>query len=207
MHIPYWTERGTIDLANLRPEDMTAEIFAGSLANLNRFNGRTRMPWSVAAHSVLVERLCPPELGPWALLHDAHEVFLADITTPAVDLIASWGNIPGFDDALAVVKARLDGIIAHAWSVLNRSSNAYIRRADRIALCAERVAWMGGPPDILEPGDAEDIDRAVRLIFTMDCPDWMAARDLWLSRILHHAARGGLTPPVAPNPACMVQAG
>ena len=72
MNIPFWTSAGTINLADLQEQDLTAEILADTLAKLNRFGGRTREPWSVAAHSVLVERLCPPDLGAWALLHDAH---------------------------------------------------------------------------------------------------------------------------------------
>lgn len=69
MTIPFWISGGrTIDLLNIQPEDVSAELLADALAKLNRFSGRSPEPWSVAAHSVLVERLCPLELGPWALM-------------------------------------------------------------------------------------------------------------------------------------------
>ena len=195
--IPFWTAHGTIDLANLTPQDLTAEILGDTLAKINRFGGRTREPWSVAAHSVLVERLCPPEIGPWALLHDAHEAFVGDITTPAVDLIATVGRLPGFDDALAFVKGQIDRAIARAWGLAVRSLHPDLIRADRIALCAEAMVLIGGKVEHLEPGDVEDIDRAATLLFEMR-GDWGAARELWLSRVAHYAALGGMTPPAAP---------
>lgn len=194
--IPFWTAHGDIDLSDLRPQDMTAEILADALAKINRFGGRTREPWSVAGHSVLVEMLCPPSAKPWALLHDAHEAFVGDITTPAVDLIATVGRLPGFDDGLAFVKGQIDRAIASAWGVAVRSLNADLIRADRIALCAEAAILVGRNIHALEPGDVDDIDRAINLLMEMQ-GDWRAARALWLSRVEHHAALGGMTPPAA----------
>ncbi|MBC9246720.1 hypothetical protein H4P12_08340 [Paracoccus sp. 11-3] len=207
MTIPFWTQAGTVDLADLRPEDLAAEFIADALAKINRYNGRTFETWSVAAHSVLVERLCPPEFGPWALLHDAHEFVIGDITTPAVELIAVLGNIPNFDDALALAKARIDRVIATAWHLPNRSYNDQLRRADRIALCAETIMFMGVMPDILEPSDREDTDRALTMLMEMqDCCKWQTAKSLWLSRVEHYAALGGMTPPKATSPADMASA-
>lgn len=198
MTIPFWTAKGTIDLADLRPEDMTAEVLADTMAKTNRFGGRTREPWSIACHSVLVERLCPPEIGPWALLHDAHECFLGDIATPMVDLIAVFGGIPDFDSALAMVKARLDRLVASAWNTPVRSVNRELRDADRIALCAEEIVLIGDPDAAFDPKDIDEIDRAISILMEMPIGgDWRGARDLWLSRVEHYAAHGGLTPPVA----------
>ncbi len=198
--IPFWTAHGAIDLADLQPHDLTAEILADALAKVNRYGGRTREPWPVAGHSVLVEHLCPVDLKPWALLHDAHEAFLGDIVTPAVDLIASVGNLPHFDDALAYVKGQIDRRIASAWGVAVRSLHPALIRADRIALCAEAEVFIGGAIARLEPGDGEDIDRAVTMLLEMRC-DWRAARDLWLSRVEHHASLGGISPPAGKTPA------
>lgn len=198
MTIPFWTQSGTVDLANMQPEDLTAESIADALAKINRFNGRTIDTWPVAAHSVLVERLCPPELGPWALLHDAHEFIIGDIVTPAVELISVWGKLPTFDEALALVKGKIDRVIAAAWNLPVRSLNDQLRRADRIALCAEHSVFMGELPEILEPGDLEDIDRAITMIIEMaPAREWRAAKALWLERVEHYSAHGGMTPPKA----------
>ena len=196
MNIPFWTSTGTINLADLGACDVTAEILGDSMSKINRFGGRTREPWSVAAHSVLVERLCPPDVGPWALLHDAHEVFLGDITSPAVDLIAWSGNLPGFDDGLAMAKGAVDLIIARHWGVRVRSLNAALCRADRIALIAEAVWFMGTPVELFEPRDGEDIDRALGLLMEMQAAsDWRLARALWLARVEHFDGAGLMTCP------------
>lgn len=208
MTIPFWTSAGTINLADLQAADLTAEILSDTLSKVNRFGGRTREPWSVAAHSVLVERLCPPELGAWALLHDAHEAILGGIATPAVDLIALMGDLPQFDDALAKAKGRIDLIIARHWCLSVRSLNATLCRADRIALIAEAVWFLGAPPERFEPRDGEDIDRALSLLMEMHtASDWRAARDLWLSRVEHYAGLGLMTPPATPIPADIVSGG
>ncbi|MDR5655225.1 hypothetical protein [Ruixingdingia sedimenti] len=196
MTIPFWTAQGTIDLADIRPADLTAEILGDTLAKLNRFGGRTREPWSVAAHSVLVERLCLPDLGPWGLLHDAHEAFLGDFTAPAVELICRAGTRSAVEHAIRNAKGQLDRIIASAWGTSPRGLNIHLRRADLFALQAEAVVFMGVRPELAHPSDADEVDRAVGLLIEMEAArDWRAARDLWLSRVEHYAGLGRLIPP------------
>jgi len=68
---------------SLRPEDICIEDIAHHLALINRFNGATKRPISVAQHSVYVARLCWDlswETQLQALLHDATEAYLGDIT-------------------------------------------------------------------------------------------------------------------------------
>lgn len=61
---------------------------AAGLAKINRFAGATYKPYSVAQHSVHVSVLVKRMGGTWAdamvgLLHDAHEVAVGDIPSPA----------------------------------------------------------------------------------------------------------------------------
>jgi hypothetical protein len=80
-----------VNLLDLQPEDIDIEDIAHALAQVNRFNGHLKRPVSVAQHSVYVARLCrntPHRLQ--ALLHDASEAYVADITfylknTPAFE--------------------------------------------------------------------------------------------------------------------------
>ena len=199
MTIPMWIAGGrTIDLLDIQPADVAAELIAQSLALQNRFAGHTTGPWSVAAHSVLVERLCPPELGPWALLHDAHEAILGDMTTPSVELIAYSARIPQLAEAIASVKGRIDRVIGAAWGVAVRSVSQELRRADRIALQAEAILYLDAQPTLFDPRDDEDIDRAMSILMEMQAAcEWRAARDLWLSRVEHYAQLGWMTPPDA----------
>lgn len=74
------------------------EEFALGLSRIARFGGQTVFNWSVAQHSLVVERLAVaamsgqrgprtgppygrPELPFYALIHDFHEVFTSDIPT------------------------------------------------------------------------------------------------------------------------------
>lgn len=201
MTIPFWISGGrTIDLLNIQPEDVSAELLADALAKLNRFSGRSPEPWSVAAHSVLVERLCPLELGPWALLHDAHETIVGDMTTPAVELIAASGRLPHLASVIATVKGRIDRVIGAAWNVPVRSVSHELRRADRIALQAEAILFLGVKPVLFDPHDDDEIDRAMSILMELqDLRDWRASRELWLARVEYYALLGGMSPPKAPT--------
>ena len=80
-----------LDLLDPSPVDVEIEDIAHGLARVARWNGQTRgpLPFSVAQHSVLVERFCA-ELKPgwpakWrlaALLHDAPEFVIGDLISP-----------------------------------------------------------------------------------------------------------------------------
>lgn len=203
MEIPFWTPQGTIDLANLQPEDLTAQIIGSTLAKINRFNGRTSVPWSVASHSLVVEYLCPAELKPWALLHDAHEAIIGDITNPALDFICASGTATAVQNAVANAKGKLDRQIAAAWKTSVRSMSAELRRADHIALRAEAAVFIGIQHEFSEPADIDAFQSAVSVISHVS-RDWARAELLWRSQVNMHASQGRLTPPLAPVAASAV---
>ena len=210
MNVPFWTIGRTIDLAALAPEDVTAEILADTLAKVNRFGGRTPEPFSVAAHSVLVEHLCPPDLRPWAIIHDAHEAFLGDIVEPSVWMIERSAQEP--DDiapSIARAKGVIDRAIGSAWGLPVRSMSQPLRLADRIALEAEAFVFLGKhPASNLEPEGGSLLDSAIEMVRELpQGGDWRRARDLWLSRVEHYASLGRMSPPRATEPAGMVPAG
>jgi hypothetical protein len=208
MNIPFHTTRGPIDLANLQPSDMAAVPLAEAMAKINRFGGRTPEPWSVAAHSVLVESLCPPDLKPWALLHDAHKVFIGDLTDPAVELLCQLGTRSAVEHAIRNAENMIDRKIGAAWGVAVRSMSEPLRAADQIAFLAEAWTFLGAKPGPLGPAATDLLDGAMSFLSVAPCfTDWRAARDLWLARVEFFAKLGALSPPRSHHPSDMVSDG
>lgn len=58
------------------------EEIAHSLSNLCRFTGHVKEFYSVAQHSVLTSYFVPDNMRMCALLHDAGEAFLGDVSSP-----------------------------------------------------------------------------------------------------------------------------
>jgi hypothetical protein len=69
-----------VDPLNLKHEDIEIRDIAHALALINRFNGHSRIPCSVGHHSIFVCELVRTEHKLQALLHDATEAYLGDIT-------------------------------------------------------------------------------------------------------------------------------
>lgn len=118
---------------------------AHHLSLINRFHGATTRPYSVAEHSLLCSEIAKREGGPVflqlaALMHDAHEAYTSDLSSPAkvaVDNysmgaagIQAWGL---FEDEHAYAVRRhfhlLTAFSAH---------RAAIKRIDLMALATER---------------------------------------------------------------------
>lgn len=95
-HNPFWiqthTPRGSFDLANPRAEDVRIEDIAYALSNLCRFTGHCNRFYSVAQHSIHVAEIVAetnPEWALAALLHDAEEAYIGDLSSPLKALIRS----------------------------------------------------------------------------------------------------------------------
>lgn len=182
------------NLVRARPGDVHWPDVAHALSQINRFGGATSVPYSVAEHCVHVHDLLERDgallaLRLMGLLHDAHEAFIGDITTPvqmALGAIAGGANVRA---ALTTLKEIQDIAIFGAAGVADKMRNpgdpsewqrmhAAVKAADVALLMAERNEFLGSPP---EPwGDLESVAPApVRL---QGWPPATAAGE-WLARL------------------------
>lgn len=190
---PLMTRDGPIHLEDLPETVLTATALGDTLAKINRYAGRTAEPWSVAAHSVLVSRLCPhKEEQAWGLLHDAHEAFIGDIISPAVAFIANQSRpVAGtvVENCVAQAKAALDRQIRRAWGIDPKDVDLEeVAHYDRITFEAEMFFFFGDVPDVW----CHDHDRALdHLRGLPDTGNWQAGMTLWVSeaeRLAHLGA-------------------
>jgi hypothetical protein len=142
----------------------TIEEIAHSLAQINRFTGHCRRPYSVAEHSLLVVRIAASEgaspsaqLG--ALMHDAHEAFTGDVSSPVKWTIGDQWDV--FEKAQARGLHAALGI-----RTLMQSHRADIKRWDLIALATERRDLTRFDPDVNNPWPI--IDTPGQVVATAD---------------------------------------
>lgn len=136
-----------IDLIEPDPKQITLHDIAVQLARTARYSGATLRFYSVAEHSVLVSEHLEAEghdleTQMHGLLHDAHEAFIGDMTTPVQLALGA-----DFKLKLAKLKIRLDGAIATALAPhLLPPDVAAIHAADMAVLMAERRDLLAEPP-------------------------------------------------------------
>lgn len=165
-----------LDLITPRPDMIDPEDIAVGLSRLSRYSGATFLPVTVAEHSVNVMREVETQGGDMvaqfvALMHDAHEYALGDITTPVqvalyTALAERVGNSTDLRDtfpalfraAYSALKARLDAaiftrvgltdvLVTHRLNPKQiLAMRAMVDAADRAVLMAERNHYMATPP-------------------------------------------------------------
>lgn len=117
-------------------EDLISIIdIAVSLSRINRFTGHTTFPYSVGQHSCYVCDILPAEHKKWGLLHDAHEAYINDMTSPVKKYFPKYQDIE--NKLMKTVAKRFD----LEWPV----SNAIVE-ADYIILATEKRDIMGPEP-------------------------------------------------------------
>jgi hypothetical protein len=72
----------TIDPFDPNPDDIDIIDIAHALSNICRFTGHCSAFYSVAQHCVLMAMAATGNNKRWALLHDASEAYICDISSP-----------------------------------------------------------------------------------------------------------------------------
>jgi 5'-deoxynucleotidase YfbR-like HD superfamily hydrolase len=185
---PYKVMPGGETVYLLRPEasPIALSTIAHCLAITARFDGGTRYPYSVAEHSVHVMHLAGKATGGdrecmrAALLHDAHEAYIGDATSPVQRALAELGGGSAFRALDAMWSARIRQAFDVSW---DGRIQAVVKAADYRALMTERHALMPESPAWPDmPEDERDDEWFVRRGGRL-APyhrGWMGYRDLFL---------------------------
>lgn len=125
---------------------------AHHLAMLNRFNGATQVPYSVAQHSCLVAKImlqleATPLEALHGLLHDGHEAYLGDMTRPVK--LAAFGDMAHVPSEWDCLVDNFDHAIWERFGLKQPGAElrADIAQADNCALATEwRDLMVGDAP-------------------------------------------------------------
>jgi len=148
-----------------RNKFLVADI-AHSLALVNRFNGHTKVPYSVAQHSVYVSLECDHKDAFWGLVHDSSESAVGDLISP----------IKKFMPAYVEVENSVMASICNRFK-LSPDMPASVKKADLTVLAAEsRDLFPVKPADWNLP-----YPPSTELIVPMS---WREAEQLWLQRFV-----------------------
>ncbi len=109
-----------LHLLDPRPYEFTVVDIAIGLSQTCRYAGQTAAFYSVAEHSWLVSQYAEPEDQLWALLHDASEAFIHDVTSPLKSVLPEYRAIEARLMAVIADKFGLQGGIPDAVKVLDR---------------------------------------------------------------------------------------
>lgn len=124
-----------IDVNNPKPEDICIEDIAHALSLLCRFNGQCDFHYSVAQHSVLVMHQVSYEIKLEALLHDAAEAYVGDLSTPVKMVLRQEDSSFTFD----LLEGRFHRAIDEKFKLAHKPLIVeLIHKADLAALATEK---------------------------------------------------------------------
>lgn len=132
-----WMETYTGDKFHFtkpRPEEIHIEDIAHHLSLLCRYTGACKFFYSVAQHSLYVAQLVPEELQLTALLHDAAEAYLNDISRPVK-----------YSHRLDITEQEITKVIDAKYGI--NSHHPDIKLADDIMLATEAGQLMKNMTD------------------------------------------------------------
>lgn len=156
------------DLLNPTADMIRPVDIAYALARICRFNGHTREHYSVAEHSIRVSALVPPEHRLSALLHDAAEAYIGDVSSPLKAMLPEY----------RAIEARIWSAICERFSIPEELPEC-VKHADLVMLATERrdlMPWNPTPWDCLS-----GIEPLATVIQPLNS---MQARSMFLNQLI-----------------------
>ncbi len=163
------------DLTNPAGSPMSLQDIAHGLGRVCRFAGQTNRFYSVAEHCFHVARLVPVELARVALLHDASEAFIGDVTRPLKALLPDY----------QAIEARIEAVIEDVFlTPAERDLGGFkapaVKAADLAMCLVEARELMPNVPGYWSslPVDPAALDKARATRLNFDRPEFATAA--WL---------------------------
>lgn len=163
------------DLTNPAGSPMSLQDIAHGLGRVCRFAGQTNRFYSVAEHCFHVARLVPVELARVALLHDASEAFIGDVTRPLKALL------PDYQAIEARIEAAIEDLfLTRAERDLGGFKAPAVKAADLAMCLVEARELMPNVPGYWSslPVDPAALDKARATRLNFDRPEFATAA--WL---------------------------
>ena len=171
----------SLDLRFLLQDSIAIEDIAHHLAQVNRFTGACSRPYSVAEHSLFVAEILErnqaavsPDILLAGLLHDAHEAYTTDLSSPMKDRVGrAWVEA---EESVSFAVRRRFALL----TVFAGTGGDLVKWADLTALSTERAALLPAavpvwPVTRSHPALAWDFEATARFTWR----DW---RDTFLER-------------------------
>ncbi len=140
----------------LSPHESEFDItdIAHGLSNICRFNGQCSHFYSVAQHSVLASMHITPEFAFDALMHDAAEAFIGDVTSPLKQLLPEY----------KIIEHRVEQEISNRFGV-SFPLPPQVKEIDLIMVVTEKRDLL---PHIIPAGSWECVRNIVPLTAKID---------------------------------------
>ena len=222
-----WTQTRSgraMDLLRPDPRDVDFDVdIPTSLGRIPRYLGATDLPYSVAQHCchgadvLMRDRGAAPKVALAFLLHDAHEAYMGDITSPAAEALAyevdepshpgQRGRVveyPIIRQQIARMKERLDKAIYRAAGFEHPPTHALrfaIHVCDLRMLATERAHLLGPAPKPWHP----TVEAATPYPWRGKLKPWSPDRaaDEWRARFRNLSGAAKRTGPRPRPPAAM----
>jgi uncharacterized protein len=173
------TTNKRVNPLNLNPCDVDINDIAHALALCNRFAGHTSKPISVAQHSLWVSHLVSGagyEIEMAALLHDASEAYLGDVT--------KWLKASPEMKAYRDAEERATRVILYAFDTDEKFLTPAVEEADKRMVCWEAEQGIKGFFDHKMPPGYEPVQGPYRAILHNEWRfvNWQEAEMAFLDR-------------------------